>query len=989
MNLIFEPETKKMEHLSIILTEKKNLGYVAIPFMVSYENEPTLTLIEQVIPKHMQEGRYAFTGIEKEIIESLYEINEQTIHKLFGKRKTLKQFFDQLEEKEINQFIRPYIEKKLTEAFQLVAASEVPMFIKSVTYSNLYISDKVDLYTEYSKANFHFTLEPDFLTYSLRISEGPKELSLLNRNIEEITSNPAALLINNHLYRFENIDSKKFKPFTEKSRIAVPARSIEKYMSSFVENCVRDHEVVSQGFEIKTKEGQKKALLSLEYDLSGVPVLVLKFQYDNRKYLAGTKSTVFVDFQIENQRYIFYKFTRDREWEDQTIAELKNMGLVHSGNCNFKPDHYSGDLHVHALVEWTNENEQALRELGIELVQDKKNETYYTGSVKLDFKYLNTQDWFDIYAVVKLNDFEIPFIRLRKNILNGTREYLLPNGQIFVLPETWFHRFSDMLQFAREEADHLVLDKMHFSMLPTDSGDELNAEWNSRMSELANFDQSDKPSVPAQLKATLRSYQHDGYSWMRMLQKHHFGGILADDMGLGKTLQAITLLTYLYSPESNLAIESSSGPAALHDTDLLVGFNHTRLPASLIVMPTSLIHNWENELRKFAPHLKIYRYTGNNRIKSKDAGRIFRHYHVVLTTYGLLRNDLEYLSNYQFLYHILDESQNIKNPTSKIYHAVTDIQSIHKLVLSGTPIENSLSDLWAQMSFVNKGLLGNHNFFKNHFELPITKNKAEDKELKLRKLIAPFILRRTKEMVAKELPPITEQILYCEMTPEQKQVYEKEKSGIRNEILGNWDPKALHKVSFMALQALTRLRLIANHPRLADPKYTHSSGKFEQILEHIDNIVSENHKLLVFSSFVKDLELLESALQQRHYGYAKLIGSTTDRQQVVHRFTSDKTCQIFLISLKAGGVGLNLTEADYVFVLNPWWNPAAEAQAINRAHRIGQTKNVFVYKFITSDTIEEKISCLQEKKLQLAESFITNDNPLKNLTQEEIEELFS
>jgi len=401
------------------------------------------------------------------------------------------------------------------------------------------------------------------------------------------------------------------------------------------------------------------------------------------------------------------------------------------------------------------------------------------------------------------------------------------------------------------------------------------------------------------------------------------------------------------------------------------------------------VHNWANEIAKFAPQLKIYLYTGNNRTKSKEIGKILKHYHIVLTSYGIARNDIEYLKNYNFQYLILDESQNIKNPGSKIYQAVSELKANHKLVLTGTPIENALVDLWAQMNFVNNGLLGNLNFFKNHFAGPIEKKQDENKEQKLRQLINPFILRRTKEMVAKELPPVTEQTLVCDMTEDQQKFYEREKSGIRNELLKAIEQTGVNKNAILALQALTKLRQIANHPALVDESYTGSSGKYEQIFEKLGNAISENHKVLIFSSFVKDLELIEKDLQKQNIKYSKLTGSTTDRQKVINAFTNDESCRVFLISLKAGGVGLNLIEADYVFVLNPWWNPAAEAQAINRAHRIGQTKNVFVYKFIAAESIEEKIAKLQEKKMALADSFITTNNPLKDLSETELQELFA
>ena len=404
-----------MEQLSIILTEKKNLGYVAIPFMVSFDNAPALTLIEQVLPQHIAEGKYPFTGIEKEIIESLYKINEQSIFKRFSKEKTLKTFFDKITDEMINNFIRPFIEEQLTNSLELIAASNLNIFIKVVTYSNLYISDQVSISPENSKAVFHFSLSPEELSYTLKISEGSKELNLFKKDIVEITSNPATLLINHHLFRFKNIDSKKFKPFAEKTKISVPGRSVEKYMSSFVENCVRDHEVSATGFEIKEKEVERKAILSLENDLSMQAVLVLKFQYEHRKYLAGTKSSIFVDLNKDNNSYVFYKFNRDKEWEEEIISLLKNMGLKHSVNCNFKPEINNSQTSLYNIVEWINENGTTLIRDDIELTQNGFKNSYFTGEVKLDFHYQTKEDWFDIQANVFLDDMRIPFIKFRKN----------------------------------------------------------------------------------------------------------------------------------------------------------------------------------------------------------------------------------------------------------------------------------------------------------------------------------------------------------------------------------------------------------------------------------------------------------------------------------------------------------------------------------------------------------------------------------------------
>ena len=462
-------------------------------------------------------------------------------------------------------------------------------------------------------------------------------------------------------------------------------------------------------------------------------------------------------------------------------------------------------------------------------------------------------------------------------------------------------------------------------------------------------------------------------------------------MGLGKTIQTLALL---------------------------LSCNETPHPASLIAMPASLIHNWRNEIRRFAPSLRVMEHTGIQRMSSTG---FFGSADVILTTYGTLRNDLALFMMYRFNYIILDESQVIKNPAAQISKAVCQLKSDHRLVLTGTPIENSLTDLWSQIEFLNPGLLGPLAKFQKRYALKqpgstgITtgttafmqqsvlpavtadlKSSAAKEELevsdqvsdRLKKLVAPFILRRTKREAEPDLPSLTVEEWYCEMTDEQRSRYEKEKSAVRNEVLQQFESGRSTETSMMVLKALIRLRQMANHPRLADPEYQHGSGKFEEIIRMAQTLREEGHKTLIFSSFVKHLQMISSHFDHEGIQYSMLTGATIHREQVIKKFREDQEHQFFLISLKAGGTGLNLTEAGYVMLLDPWWNPAAEMNAISRAHRIGQDKKVIAYKFITSGTIEEKMLVLQQRKQTLSDTFLPLGNPLKDLSQEEIAGLF-
>lgn len=976
-----------MEQLITIISEKRSIGYTLIPFYATSDQNEVLSLVEQASVEHITSNRFEFSPEEIEVVKLLNSINEQSLFKRFSKQKNLKLFFDKLEESYTLAHIRPLMDQKISSAFEIIALADIPVYYKNPNYSHMYISDRIKVKTLFHQPHFEFTLEPNGLRYTLKIKTENNVMGLTNREIVEVTSSPSSFLINNQLFRFENIDSKKFKPFLRVNHLLIPQRSVDTYMASFVENCIRDYHVNANGFYIVDKKVNLQPLLVLEKDLAQNTILTLKFKYDMREYLAGTKSMVFVNHRKIKNHHIFDRLRRNKEEEDSSIKTLINLGLKSVSDSQYLPVvEHNTTVDLYAVVEWLNSNSKKLLSKGFKIIQNYGDEKYYAGNVKLDMLYEEENDWFDIKALIIIDGFKIPFGKIRQNIIKGKREYLLPTGEYFIIPEEWFAKYSDLMHFINTNDDKMTLDKMHFNLLDQSKLEEVSPEWKQRMEKLQQH--TVDMSTPEGLKATLRPYQLEGFTWMKMLNQNMFGGVLADDMGLGKTIQTIALLLNQYETASQAEEQEAKGQLSMFDISIQ-GFNTSLLPASLIVMPTSLVHNWTNEIVKFAPQLKIYLYTGNNRTKSKEIGKILKHYHIVLTSYGIARNDIEYLKNYNFQYIILDESQNIKNPGSKVYQAVKELKGNFKLVLTGTPIENALIDLWAQMNFVNDGLLGNLNFFKNYFAGPIEKKQDENKAQKLKQLINPFILRRTKEMVAKELPPVTEQTLVCDMTEDQQKFYEREKSGIRNELLKAIEETGVNKNAILALQALTKLRQIANHPALVDDTYCGSSGKYEQIFEKLGNAISEKHKVLIFSSFVKDLELIEKDLLKQKIKYSKLTGATSDRQKAIKAFTSDESCQVFLISLKAGGVGLNLIEADYVFVLNPWWNPAAESQAINRAHRIGQTKNVFVYKFIAADSIEEKIARLQEKKVALADSFITTNNPLKDLSENEIRELFA
>jgi non-specific serine/threonine protein kinase len=471
-------------------------------------------------------------------------------------------------------------------------------------------------------------------------------------------------------------------------------------------------------------------------------------------------------------------------------------------------------------------------------------------------------------------------------------------------------------------------------------------------------------AAPAPLQKILRPYQESGFQWLNYLHEVEWGGILADDMGLGKTIQA---LTFIYQ------LKQQPG--------------HSK---ALVICPATLMYNWQNEIKKFTPELTYYIHHGGARDEDLLA---VNKYDIIITTYGTLRSDIKQFVDINFDYVILDESKAIKNPASKITKAAGLLKAKNKLCLSGTPLQNNTFDIFAQMNFLNPGMLGSIEFFKQEFAFPIDKFNEKEQKEHLRKLLYPYILRRTKEQVAEDLPEKQEIVLFCEMGSEQRKIYDAYRNDYREKILGTVDAEGVQKSQLTILQGLMKLRQICDSPAIIkdDEIFPNVSVKLEELGREISENIS-NHKALVFSQFIGMLSLIKEKLNELGIDYEYFDGSTSaeGRQKAIERFQNGESCRVFLISLKAGGVGLNLTAADYVYIVDPWWNPAVEQQAIDRTHRIGQTKNIFAYRMICSDTVEDKILTLQERKRALARDLITDDETfVKSLSREDLEYLFS
>jgi len=905
--------------------------------------------------------------MQREVLRLIDEYSDRNLHRIFSRQKTVKQFQDQVDSETISKHIRPSIEKHLFAILQIAKENRIPVFVKEKSSRNIFPEDFLQLERLPAIPVFSFRYE-DQLSYALSLIHDEHQLILKDTPLEIVTNDPCTIILGDTLYFVKDIDSKKLKPFMTRERILIPTQSEEKYFASFVRNTLRDYHTLTDGFEVKTRNPSRKAILTLEMGISNRPVWILALQYEGHMIVRESHLERFVNYLGEENGNAFELFERDLKWEQDIVSVLNEVGLRSRDESNFYLNHkfnrsYESD--IFPAVNFINEYSSTLEDSGIELRQRLHSE-YFLGKIHLDMESKEQEDWFDIYGVVRLENLEIPFLSFKSHILEGNREYQLPDKRILVLPEEWFARYLSMFEFGKFSGDRIRIHRQHFSMVD-DSVRGIQKETLEKLEALNSLETLPEMALPEGLNATLRAYQLEGFKWLSLLQQNEFGGCLADDMGLGKTLQAIAIL--------------------LQSKELIPGKTSEKL-TSLIVVPASLIHNWARECRRFAPGLKVLTHVGNQRNRELSN---FSYYDLVISTYHTVRQDSMTLSAFRFHYIILDESQMIKNPSSKLYNAIISLQSDYKLVLTGTPIENSLTDLWSQINFVNPGLLGTLSFFKRSFVQPIEKRGDEAREEKLKELINPFILRRTKDEVARELPPLFEQLRYVNMTESQKRLYEEEKSQVRNAIMENFEELGVEKSSMMVLQALTRLRQIANHPDMVEEFSGEESGKFTEVYRDIESVISKGHKVLLFSSFVKHLDLFRSRFEEEGIRYAYLTGSRNQRQreQAIKDFQTNSNCSLFLISLKAGGVGLNLTAADYVFILDPWWNPAAEMQALNRAHRIGQKNRVFVYRFISNDSIEEKIQRLQERKRELAEAFVTSNNPLKSMSEKELLELFS
>jgi SNF2 family DNA or RNA helicase len=936
------------------ISHHQYLGYLISAHVVQLSPNGELSLVHQgAYPDNLEQFATGIDDKDRQLVALTNRTLPRELIKHFkGNPREEADFFEKRFEGKIKELALTRVQRQLTEVLPLL--HDRPVF--SMGNDSYPAQTPLRMLDEKATVLFHFKRYEEETVYYPTIKLHDELLKFQNQGAVLLCLKPAWILFQEQIFTFEGeVEGVKLKPFLTRFNIKIPKAKEKEYFRKFVSQLVERYRVKPEGFEIrKVWETPTFAIRVSEHDKSSFS-FQREVRYGNFRFPLNTEGLVKAELDTEQVPWRFYAIQRDIDKEN---AARETLDRIAPNQQSLTPWEY---VEREKGLQWLSTHADNLREQGIEIQQQDSQPQINLGKPQIELTTQEKGDWFDVRAIVRIGSFEIPFLKFRGHIMKGRREYELPDGSIAILPEEWFSDYRHLLEVSEQNngEETLSIRKYQAPLLNFPSRDRKATTFADTLKQLHGIAEVEPP---VNLKATLRNYQQQGLNWLYFLKDSGMGGILADDMGLGKTLQTLALLL----KEHERGVRQ----------------------ASLAVLPTSLVHNWYNEAQKFTPDLRVLIHTGVNR--SKQVAR-FEHYHLVLTTYGIVRQDIKALKTFPFHYLILDESQTIKNPDSKTAKAVRKLVGSHRLSITGTPVENTVMDIWSQMSFLNPGLLGSENFFKKFYVQPIERDHDAKRSAKLRRIIYPFILRRRKHQVEKDLPPRIEKLHYCEMVEEQQQFYEETRSQYRNYLMelitnGTWKRNKLN-----ILTGLQKLRQIAIHPQMiAKEEYTlEQSGKYLEVKRLLHQIIERKRsKVLIFSQFVKMLTILREDLDREGIAYTYLDGTTKDRQGEVDRFQNDKDIPVFLISLKAGGVGLNLTAADYVFILDPWWNPAVENQAIDRSHRIGQLRTVFFYKFITKDSIEEKILSLQRRKAQLSDDIIAVEEDMyKTLEAEDLQGL--
>ena len=966
-------EIKPSQRLGVVFNfNKKNYPQFIIDVVIGEPNDKGDAFAGKAVKTDI--SRYVNTDNlseeDKNLLTSLRKLQETEINKYISRNSPFSGIWENIIHQEEDDLpdetkglMAEYLLPKLKKLFADTGENALVFMLKDKKQFKTNNLEPLQLIAEEAKPHF-FVRTPVATganyTIQCRVKAGGIEYDLGDNE----SAGPLFFLYNNQLHLWQNNEVihlvEKFLPT---GKMSISTEEWNKTLNQFILQLAKEHKVdFDKSLVHEIKDGNPDVSLFL---LEKGEYLVFQPSFSYKGYETRSKDR---DELVVPQGDKVLIVHRNREAESAFIQKMQNL---HS-NFIYNDDSASLALKGTDVLKnnWFFLFVDAMKEMktpvyGFEAL---KNFRFNTAKPQTKIFISSNTDWFDARVDIVFGDQQVTVAEVKRALANKQQFVQLNDGTLGILPEEWLKKYSLLFRVGEGKTNSLKLSRYHLSVVDelyeTRNEEELVVQLEEKYEKLREFNKIKEIEPPYNLKMILRPYQVAGYQWLNYLTDIKWGGILADDMGLGKTVQALSFLEY-YKKE------------------------HGKLKG-LVVCPTTLIYNWENEIKKFTPKLTYRIHHGGARTRVKEE---LTDHDITITTYGTLRSDIKLLMSIEFDYVILDESQAIKNPGSKVTKAACLLNAKHRLCMSGTPLQNNTFDIFAQMNFLNPGMLGTMEFFRQEFSMPIDKFGEQDRKEHLKKILYPFILRRTKEQVAKDLPEKLEMILWCEMEDEQRKIYDAYRNDFRDKILGTIQEQGIQKSQLTILQGLMKLRQICDSPAILNEqeKFDNHSIKLEELTREITENISD-HKALVFSQFLGMLALIRAKLDELGVKYEYFDGSTSapDREKAIQSFQKDTSVRVFLISLKAGGVGLNLTAADYVYIVDPWWNPAVEQQAIDRTHRIGQTKNIFAYRMICKDSIEDKILQLQEKKKTLAKELITDDNGfVKTLTKEDVEYLFS
>ncbi len=967
-------EAKPSQRLGVVFNlGKKAFPHFTVDVVIGEPNDGSSAFTGKV--EKIDISRYVnadnLPDTDKELLTLLRKLQESEVNKYISRNSPFSGIWENIihhEEDDLpdetKELMTEYLLPKLKKIFSDSASNPFVFLLpdkKAFKTNNL---EPFQLQAEEARPHFIIKKTPMAIgahyTIQCRVRAGGIEYDLGDN--ESIS--PLFFIYNHQAWLWKNNDViHLIDKFLPSGKMTVPAEEWSKTLNQFVLPLAKEHKVdFDKSLVHEIKDGNPEAKLFL---LEKGDFLVFQPSFTYKGYETKPRDR---DEMVVPQGDKVVIIHRNREKENEFIQQLQNL---HSGFA-YNEDSASLALKGSDVLKnnWFFLFVDAMKDMktpvfGFEAL---KNFRFNTAKPQTKIFISSNTDWFDAKVDIIFGDQQVTVAEVKRALANKQQFVQLGDGTLGILPDEWLKKYSLLFRVGEGKTNSLKLSRYHLSVVDelyeTRNEEELVLQLEEKYQNLREFNDIKEIEPPNALKMILRPYQVAGYQWLNYLKDVKWGGILADDMGLGKTVQALSFLEYYKKDTGKIK--------------------------ALVVCPTTLIYNWENEIKKFTPTLTWRIHHGASRTRVKEE---LTDHDVTITTYGTLRSDIKLLTSVEFDYVILDESQAIKNPSSKVTRAAGLLNAKNRLCMSGTPLQNNTFDIFAQMNFLNPGMLGTMEFFRQEFAIPIDKFGEQDRKEHLKKILYPFILRRTKEQVAKDLPEKQEMILFCEMEDEQRNIYDAYRNDFRNQILGTIEAQGIQKSQLTILQGLMKLRQICDSPAILNEqeKFDNHSIKLDELAREITENIG-NHKALIFSQFLGMLALIKAKLEELGVQYEYFDGSTSapDREKAIQSFQNNEEKRVFLISLKAGGVGLNLTAADYVYIVDPWWNPAVEQQAIDRTHRIGQTKNIFAYRMICKDTIEDKILQLQEKKRALAKDIISDDATfVKTLTREDVEYLFS